>query len=445
MSLKLIRNTTRGALLAIMLTGSTLMAQQPAGQKQLLPSNELNRHLPNWLRISGEYRARLEGFTGGGFKRDNDDLYFLSRFRLNLKIQPARWLRFVVQGQDAHVFGKNQHPYAPPFQDTMDLRLGYVELGDTEKRNLGFRIGRQELAFGEERLVGSANWLNTARSFDGIRASFHRKGYRLDAFASSVVNPRDGKIDRSTAGNNFYGFYGGLTDWVPKGTIEPYFFWRRAANIPTETKTACIMNFATVGFRWVGKLPANFDYGVEVAKQAGSLGTDSIGAWAGHWVLGYTVAGARFTPRVMAEYNYASGDANSGDGRRGTFNQLYATGHDKYGLGDQVGWQNIHHVRAGIEFKLKTRWLLSSRHNTWWLADPHDALYNAGGSVVARAVSGRAGRYVGQEIDFVTMFTLSGAMQVGGGYAHIFPGTFLKRATQGEAYNFPYVTCTVSF
>lgn len=34
-----------------------------------------------------------------------------------------------------------------------DLRQGYVELGDIEKNRIAFRAGRQELAFGDERLI----------------------------------------------------------------------------------------------------------------------------------------------------------------------------------------------------------------------------------------------------------------------------------------------------
>ena len=54
---------------------------------------------------------------------------------------------------------------------------------------------------------------------------------------------------------------------------------------------------------------------------------------------------------VFGEFNYALGDANPGDGVRGTFDQLYPTAHDKFGLADQVGWRNIHHVRTGLEVR----------------------------------------------------------------------------------------------
>ncbi len=358
---------------------------------------------------------------------------------------PTSWLRFGFQGQDAHVFGKNQNPAAPPYQDSMDLRLGYVEIGDTEKKAFGFRAGRQELAFGDERLIGNANWLNTARSFDGLRGTFRHGGFRADLFAARVVKLQDGEFDWSTPGNNLYGIYGGIEKLVPEATVEPYFLWRRQSGLKTETGTIGISNFGTVGVRWVGKLPANFDYGTEMDKQAGSLGTDTISAWAGHWVLGETLANARFKPRFSVEYNYASGDRNPKDGTRGTFDQLYPTAHDKYGLADQVGWKNIRNARGSVDLKLAKKWGLVGRYDAWWLADPHDALYNAAGVVVARNTAGTAGRFVGQEFDSVLAYTFSRYLQVSGGYGHILPGTFLNHTTPGVSYNFPYASTTFVF
>ena len=38
------------------------------GTGNKLFSEELNSELPKWISFGGEYRARVEGFTGGGFK-----------------------------------------------------------------------------------------------------------------------------------------------------------------------------------------------------------------------------------------------------------------------------------------------------------------------------------------------------------------------------------------
>src|SRR5207248_1043059 len=104
-------------------------------------------------------------------------------------------------------------------------------------------------------------------------------------------------------------------------------------------------------------------------------------------------------PRVFAEYNFATGDGNTTDHRRGAFDQLYPTPHDKTGLADQVGWKNIHDARAGLELKPTKKLSASTSYHSWWLADTHDGLYATSGALVARVADGSAGRHVGDEFD----------------------------------------------
>src|SRR5437763_22594 len=83
------------------------------------------------------------------------DAYYLNRLRVNLLIQPASCIKAFAQTQDARVAFKNTKPAAPPYQNTWDLRQAYLELGDSEKGLVGVRTGRQEMNFGEQRLIGS--------------------------------------------------------------------------------------------------------------------------------------------------------------------------------------------------------------------------------------------------------------------------------------------------
>lgn len=408
-------------------------------------SDELNSHLPSWLRFSGELRFRAAASLGD-FYRDSYDPYLLTRLRLNMLITPVSWLKFNFQAQDAHVIGAGSTGSLPPLQqDSMDLRIVYVELGDMQKKPFALRVGRQELAFGEERLIGPADWLDTPRSFDGARASFHAAGIRLDAFAASVVKIRDGQFNENTPGNNIYGVYADLPSIVPRTDVQPYFFWRRQSGLTTETGQPGISNFGTVGVRWVGKLPHNNDYDFEMAKQDGSLGTDTIAAWAGHWRAGHTFAKARLTPRLFVEYNYATGDHKLGDGTRGTFDQLFPSAHDMYGLTDQVGWKNIRHIRGGLEIKPDPKWMVSGKYSSYWLADAHDALYNAASIVVAKSPSGAAGTYVGQELEFVAVYKYNTRTTFSGGFGHLFPGSFLTATTPGKSYSFPYASVNYKF
>ena len=100
-----------------------------------------------------------------------------------------------------------------------------------------------------------------------------------------------------------------------------------------------------------GKLPAAFDYSGEIAVQTGSVGPDDVQAWAGHGVVGKTFSDAPATRDRSANTTTHPATRIGTDGTRGTFDQLYPTGHDKLGLSDQVGWRNIHHARAGVEIK----------------------------------------------------------------------------------------------
>ena len=435
---------------------SAVVAAQPAPAPSAQPTaqatqaaprvplpNRVNSTLPSWLRLRGEFRERMEGVENLTFNDSRDDTYWLSRFRFNAAVTPSKQLSFLVQVQDARVGKKELAPTASaPFRAPFDLRMAYADLGAATGPTT-LRLGRQELAYGDQRLVGHVSWLNAARTFDGGKVTLRRKGASLDAFVSSVVRIMQDEFDKSGAGNVFAGAY--LTSaLVPKGSFEPYVFHRRDENVIGELGVVDTLNSTTLGFRTVGKLPVSLDYNVEMALQRGGLGTNDVSAWAGHWQLRESLPMA-WTPKLTGEYNYASGDANPADGNRQTFDQLYPTPHDKYGLADQVGWKNIHHARAGVEITPFKGMPVTTNYHSWWLAEERDALYNVASVPIARVASGAANSHVGQEIDVQVSKALFPQLQLAAGYAHIFTGAFLKEATPGASYSHPYVMATYVF
>jgi hypothetical protein len=443
------------ATLIALVTGSLVtiasmaFAQPPAASDQPpvrssvpLP-NRANELMPSWLRVRGEFRERFEGVRHSGFTPDRDDTYWLSRLRLNAVVTPTSGVAATVQVQDARVADKRVGPVAPPFRGPLDLRMAFVDIADPQQGRFAIRAGRQELAFGEQRLIGHLNWTNTARTFDGVRGTLRRGAYQVDLFATSVVRIQDAGFDRSGHGNRFAGAYGSLSV-VPQAVLEPYVLWRADRGLPTERDAIGSLDQRTAGARLNGRLLAGFDYGVEMAAQRGSLGSDRIRAWAGHWQVRRTFRGGAGL-RLTAEYNYASGDAAAADGVRGTFDQLYPTGHDKYGLADQVGWRNIRHARAGLEATPWPGWPILVSHHAWWLADRHDALYNAAGTAIARIAGGAADTHVGQELDLQVTRALTPQILLAAGYAHLFTGPFLAQATPGADYSHPYVMVTYVF
>ena len=414
----------------------------PAAPRVPLP-NRVNTVMPSWLRVRGEFRERWEGVENLTFNDTRDDTYWLSRFRFNAAVTPSKTLGFLVQVQDARVGKKELAPTAAaPFRAPFDLRMAYADIGATTGP-ITIRAGRQELAYGDQRLVGHVSWLNSARTFDGGKVTLRSKGLSLDTFYSSVVRIMQDEFDKSGAGNRFAGAY--LTSaLIPKGSFEPYLFYRRDVNVVGEQGVVDKLNSTTFGFRTVGKLPASLDYNVEMALQRGDLGANDVTAWAGHWQLRESLTGA-WTPKITGEYNYASGDKDPADGKRQTFDQLYPTPHDKYGLADQVGWKNLHHVRTGFEITPLKGMPITTNYHSWWLAEERDALYNVASVPIARVITGAANSHVGQEIDVQVSKALFPQLQVAAGYAHIFTGAFLKEATPGASYSHPYVMATYVF
>jgi hypothetical protein len=421
----------------------------PAPQTQPVPAarvpvfNRANEHLPSWLRVRGEFRERIEGFESGGFVDDRDDYYALSRFRFNVAVTAKPWLSFQTNLHDARVGDKEVGPVAPPFRAPFDIRTAFADVG-TGKSPVALRLGRQELAFGEQRLLGHLAWVNTGRVWDAARATLRSKPVQVDVFAASLVRFLPNDWDRSGFGNRLYGAYASAGALIPQAVVEPYAIFRRDENLASELGPRGTLQQTTAGVRVAGKLPARLDYGVEMAAQRGSLAQDDVSAWAGHWQIRESLPG-KGAVKLVSEYNFASGDGNSTDGVRHTFDQLYPTGHDKLGLSDQVGWRNIHHLREGVEFSPWKNTPVSVSYHTWWLANRSDGLYAASGAPLARVPGGAASSHVGQEIDVQVTRALTPQLALTGGYAFLAPGKFLDQATPGASYSAPFVMATYTF
>jgi len=457
----------RAVCLAFALAGVCNVAAVPAGAQQASPAqpaagtqaaqitsppptaqkpppfpNRANELMPSWLRLRGEFRERVEGLDNAGFTAGRDDVYYLSRLRISATAT-GQSMGATVQVQDARVADKSIGPQTAPFQAGFDLRQGFVDIGNA-KAPVAARLGRQEIAFGDQRLVGHAGWLNAARSFDAARVTLRSPAAQVDVFAGSVVRILNDEFDKSGNGNRFGGAYASSARIVPQGSVEPYVFYRRETNLRTETGSIGSLDQVTTGGRFAGKLPARLDYNVEMDLQRGSLASDEVRAWAGHWQIRETLPGTAL-PRLTGEYNYASGDADPADGVRGTFDQLYPTAHDKYGLADQVGWRNIHHVRGGFELTPFKATPISVNYHSYWLAERRDALYAASGAPIARVAAGAASSRVGQEIDVQISRPLFPQLAFTAGYSHLLAGPFLKEATPGKSYSGPFAMVTYVF
>lgn len=421
----------------------------PAGDSNssswLFPIDKLDECLPRWFQIGGEYRARFEGPTGIGFANTND-FYLLDRLRVRISIHPKDWLEFYGEVQDSRIFFNHHIANANPYEDSWTLWQAYVQVGSSMSGWVDVLAGRQVLLFGDERVIGPSNWLNVGRTFEVARIDIHHPGYEVSIFGSSVVPGSNTDLHNAIPGNNFYGIYGSFKNIVPHAAFEPYVLWRLAPpNFGlSETVGRGHLNEVTIGLHVKGTLPAEFDYDTEFDGQKGSLGASSIGAWAGYAGVGKKLPKVATAPRVFIEGNYASGTKTPAGRDWNTFDQLYPSNHDKFGFADQVGRRNLVQFRAGVEENVTKKWILKQAFEGFWLATSHDNFYASSGAISV-AAHPAASRHIGNELDLVAEYQMNKGLNFGFGYARLFAGQFLKTATQGHDYGYPYAYVEYNF
>ena len=117
---------------------------------------------------------------------------------------------------------------------------------------------------------------------------------------------------------------------------------------------------------------------------------------------------------------------------------MYPTAHDRFGIADQFGWQNIVAGRAGSTIIPHRRWSVTVQYLDFWLASAKDAAYNSSGGVILRDPTGKSGTHLGQELDAYAWYEINREVHVGAGIGHLLPGEFIDKAGKGAAYTYPY-------
>lgn len=284
---------------------------------------------PNdYVSLGGEARLRWErlapqrfGLAGG-----HDFVARGERLLLHADAHVGSWRAFV----QLSAAGEANWPVARPAdRSEPDIAQAFVDW--QPERDQYVRLGRFELPFPTNRLVGVNDATNLRRAFQGAALRLSLAGMPLDAFATRPVVNKSGALDDHwAAGERFNGVNVGvlraqsaaLSGSSPAlDSIDVFLFDRYRAFAQVQNGAGA-EHVQTWGTRWAvhaGHLRA----AVQATLQHGRLGDQRMDG------DGVTLDVAQsfdapWSPTISGSFGRASGDVRSGDGRIDTFDPLYA-------------------------------------------------------------------------------------------------------------------------
>ena len=250
----------------------------------------------------------------------------------NYKIWGDTWNQF---NEGTELDDTNESPRG----NTISLNEAYIKLDDAVA-GFDLKIGRQEVMFGSEFLVGNENTASgfTHRAFDGVRADWSNDSFDVTIFNFKAWEDDydSSEKDQDDDLNGIYATYNGIENH----TIDAYLMNYRGGQTNSDN-----LELLTIGARAAGAF-GNFDYELEVATQSGDDGNSPEADFEGDAInaeLGYTFD-ANMQPRVFLGYASFSG---SDDSDEIGFQRLYSDWEYSEFLGDG-DMSNVTILRAGV-------------------------------------------------------------------------------------------------
>ncbi len=440
-------------------------------------------------------RGRFESKEGAGFTDagqnwdfsanplfDNNNSYSLLRVMPRI-VYTGKWLAATLEGRSSYSFDDERFAAAGPGKGLaerdgpMDVHQAFVLWGNHKEFPVSVKAGRQELAYGDQRLVGHLRWNNNARTFDALKVRWQNPIFGVDIFTGGLVYNDHHNLNKSHIGSDtFSGAYFNWPTLAAKAVVESYFLARNVntgiadkdfSGVAAPFRLPAKQDLYTAGLR-VRSKPGSYgpwDYGFELMKQFGNRATTAPAAtpaavraaarldqeaYAAILQGGYTWTEHLWQPRLAVLYSYASGDQNATDTKSQTFQNLFATTHLHYGYMDFNSLQNLHDVRITYAFKPATNLSFALEGHIQALATSADFWYNVGG--VFRNAGGYATRgtsnKLGQELDLSASWNPIPSTQLEVGVSRYFRGNYIKESLADNGgskdANYVYVQFTLN-
>lgn len=342
----------------------------------------LSKDKQTYITFGGETRFQYfyaKNETWGDDPKDNDG-YVLTRWLAHADLHAGKYFRTFVQLQSS--LANSRIDPSPVDNNPLELHQAFVDIDPlvSEKSRLTFRLGRQELAYGSQRIVSVRDGPNNRQSFDALRSIFTTGNYRADVFYSHYVAARPDIFDDGfNKKAKLWGAYLVKNKVAALKNIDLYYLGLWKKNTEFNSGTGRELRHS-IGTRiWSNK--NSWKYDVEALYQFGKFATSNISAWTASINTSYEFSSVKFKPEVGLKTELISGDKNKMDNKLQTFNPLYPRG-GYFGLAALIGPANLVDVHPSISFELSGKLSFDIDDDIFWRYSHNDGLYAVNMSLI---------------------------------------------------------------
>ena len=384
------------------------------------------------LSAGGEVRHEYEWFDNEewGAEVPDDTGYWLQRYMLHVDARLSRLVRLYGELKSGIEAGRAGGPRSSD-EDRLDLHQAFVDLSFGP---MTVRVGRQELAFGSQRLISVREGPNIRQAFDGGTVVVQRGPWRADGFGTRYVSTETDVFDDSPdTGRSVWGVYAvrSLAQDNTKG-VDLYYLGYRRTDATFDQARGRELRHSWGGRFW--KTSPAVDYNFEAIVQTGRFANAMIRAWGIGSDTGYRIEGTPGQPRLALRANITSGDRDRHDDRLGTFNPLFPRG-AYFGLIASAGPSNqmdLHPLltlNPGDDLAVTTGWLFFWRHRM------DDGIYTTSGTLL-RSAEGTRSRFVGHSPGIEVRWQVKEYLSLTGNASIFTAGPFIQESGPARTIRF---------
>ena len=379
----------------------------------------------NYIKVSAQYRIRpefREGYKTLSTDTSKAAFFITQRARLAFELKQGN-IQFYSSIQDIRTWGDEEQLKDIPGLSVNEL---WLELG--LKKGFSLRMGRQELVYDDQRLLGNLDWANATRSHDALLLKYTNAEKKINWHVGGAFNQN---------GEPLFS-----TDYAVKNYKFLAFTWFKKQFAKSSLAATVVVNGLNAIQPSIKKTFTSYTFGPLYNFQDGHFKA-LLGAY---YQAGKTENGLSLDAAMANTYfemrnnklfgglgfDYISGNSdNTATNKNHNFSTLYATNHKFYGYMDYFTNLPVDTKQRGLMDPYVRFGLITNKKITTTIDVHHFSLAHEN-NLLSKSIK----KNLGSEVDLLFDYKISPLITFTSGYSMMFATNNMESIKGGNKNNY---------